>query len=35
MAMPRSPVLDHYEAQTEHSYEEEADKVDESTLPPG
>ncbi|CDS03073.1 Putative Acetolactate synthase I/III smallsubunit [Lichtheimia ramosa] len=33
MAMPRSPVHDHYEAQTEHSYETEA--VDATTLPPG
>ncbi|KAI8385667.1 hypothetical protein BD560DRAFT_443703 [Blakeslea trispora] len=33
MAMPRSPVHDHYEPQTEHSYETEA--VDASLLPPG
>ncbi|KAJ8661058.1 acetolactate synthase, small subunit [Lichtheimia ornata] len=33
MAMPRSPVHDHYEAQTDHSYETEA--VDATTLPPG
>lgn len=34
MAMPRSPVHDHYEAQTEHSYEE-SEAVDASLLPPG
>ncbi|ORX47058.1 acetolactate synthase [Hesseltinella vesiculosa] len=34
MAMPRSPVHDHYEAQTEHSYEED-EAVDASLLPPG
>ncbi|KAI8976734.1 hypothetical protein BDB01DRAFT_802375 [Pilobolus umbonatus] len=34
MAMPRSPVHDHYEPQTEHSYEDE-DTVDASMLPPG
>ncbi|KAI8975125.1 hypothetical protein BDF20DRAFT_876978 [Mycotypha africana] len=35
MAMPRSPVHDHYEPQTEHSYEDDSDYVDPSTLPPG
>ncbi|KAL1935340.1 hypothetical protein VTP01DRAFT_4480 [Rhizomucor pusillus] len=34
MAMPRSPVHDHYEAQTEHSYEEN-EAVDATMLPPG
>ncbi|KAG1138188.1 hypothetical protein G6F37_007072 [Rhizopus arrhizus] len=34
MAMPRSPVHDHYEPQTEHSYEE-TEAVDATTLPPG
>ncbi|CAO3679766.1 unnamed protein product [Rhizopus stolonifer] len=34
MAMPRSPVHDHYEPQTEHSYEE-SDAVDATMLPPG
>jgi acetolactate synthase-1/3 small subunit len=34
MAMPRSPVHDHYEPQTEHSYED-SDSVDASLLPPG
>lgn len=34
MAMPRSPVHDHYEPQTEHSYEEEGG-VDATMLPPG
>ncbi|KAI9252873.1 small subunit of acetolactate synthase-domain-containing protein [Phascolomyces articulosus] len=34
MAMPRSPVHDVYEAQTEHSYEE-AEAVDATMLPPG
>ncbi|KAI9306828.1 small subunit of acetolactate synthase-domain-containing protein [Cunninghamella echinulata] len=34
MAMPRSPVHDHYEPQTEHSYEEDTG-VDASMLPPG
>ncbi|CEP13471.1 hypothetical protein [Parasitella parasitica] len=34
MAMPRSPVHDHYEPQTEHSYED-SDVVDASLLPPG
>lgn len=34
MAMPRSPVHDHYEAQTEHSYED-TEAVDASMLPPG
>lgn len=34
MAMPRSPVHDHYEPQTEHSYED-SDAVDASLLPPG
>ncbi|KAI8063186.1 small subunit of acetolactate synthase-domain-containing protein [Gongronella butleri] len=34
MAMPRSPVHDHYEAQTDHSYEDN-DAVDASMLPPG
>ncbi|SAL95376.1 hypothetical protein [Absidia glauca] len=33
MAMPRSPVHDHYEPQTDHSYEDEA--VDLTSLPPG
>ncbi|KAI8387951.1 small subunit of acetolactate synthase-domain-containing protein [Radiomyces spectabilis] len=35
MAMPRSPVHDHYEPQTEHSFEEENDAVDATMLPPG
>lgn len=39
MAMPRSPVHDHYEAQTHHSYskdeEGDDDYVDPTTLPPG
>ncbi|CAO3645222.1 unnamed protein product [Mucor hiemalis] len=39
MAMPRSPVHDHYEAQTHHSYskdtEEDDSYVDPTTLPPG
>ncbi|ORZ19425.1 hypothetical protein BCR42DRAFT_323288 [Absidia repens] len=35
MAMPRAPVHDHYEPQTEHSYEDENDAVDASMLPPG
>ncbi|KAI8097702.1 small subunit of acetolactate synthase-domain-containing protein [Halteromyces radiatus] len=34
MAMPRSPVHDHYEPQTDHSYEEN-DAVDATMLPPG
>ncbi|KAI8889123.1 acetolactate synthase [Backusella circina FSU 941] len=34
MAMPRSPVHDHYEPQTEHSYED-TEAVDASMLPPG
>ncbi|KAG1235658.1 hypothetical protein G6F68_001691 [Rhizopus microsporus] len=34
MAMPRSPVHDHYEPQTEHSYEEN-ESVDATMLPPG
>ncbi|CAO3630176.1 unnamed protein product [Cunninghamella echinulata] len=34
MAMPRSPVHDHYEPQTEHSYEEDTG-VDATMLPPG
>lgn len=34
MAMPRSPVHDHYEPQTEHSYEE-TEAVDATLLPPG
>ena len=34
MAMPRSPVHDVYEAQTEHSYEE-TEAVDATMLPPG
>ncbi|KAI7897908.1 uncharacterized protein BX663DRAFT_526884 [Cokeromyces recurvatus] len=33
MAMPRSPVHDHYEPQTDHSYE--SDTVDATMLPPG
>ncbi|OAD76448.1 hypothetical protein PHYBLDRAFT_100497, partial [Phycomyces blakesleeanus NRRL 1555(-)] len=33
MAMPRSPVHDHYEPQSEHSYDDE--DVDASMLPPG
>lgn len=33
MAMPRSPVHDHYEPQTDHSYEDEG--VDLTLLPPG
>ena len=32
--MPRSPVHDVYEAQTEHSYEE-SEAVDATMLPPG
>lgn len=37
MAMPRSPVQDHYGAQTEHSFskEEESDEIDPTMLPPG
>ncbi|KAI8878291.1 acetolactate synthase [Backusella circina FSU 941] len=35
MAMPRSPVFDHYLPQTEHSYSDDDGKVDESLLPPG
>jgi acetolactate synthase-1/3 small subunit len=34
MAMPRSPVLDHYEPQPEH-YIEDDTGVDASMLPPG
>ncbi|ORZ10239.1 small subunit of acetolactate synthase-domain-containing protein [Absidia repens] len=34
MAMPRSPVHDHYEPQTDHSYEDD-EAVDASMLPPG
>ncbi|KAG0165974.1 hypothetical protein DFQ28_008044 [Apophysomyces sp. BC1034] len=34
MAMPRSPVHDHYEPQTEHSYEDN-EAVDATMLPPG
>ncbi|KAI9025894.1 hypothetical protein CLU79DRAFT_68618 [Phycomyces nitens] len=34
MAMPRSPVHDHYEPQVEHSYDDD-DDVDASMLPPG
>ncbi|CAO3631560.1 unnamed protein product [Cunninghamella blakesleeana] len=34
MAMPRSPVHDHYEPQTEHSYEDDGG-VDATMLPPG
>ncbi|CAO3697631.1 unnamed protein product [Rhizopus stolonifer] len=34
MTMPRAPVLDHYEPQTEHSYEE-TEAVDATMLPPG
>ncbi|KAG2180983.1 hypothetical protein INT43_008565 [Umbelopsis isabellina] len=34
MAMPRSPVLDHYEPQQEHFIEEDGD-VDATMLPPG
>lgn len=34
MAMPRSPVHDHYEPQTEHSYED-TETVDATMLPPG
>lgn len=34
MAMPRSPVHDHYEPQTDHSYED-TEAVDASLLPPG
>lgn len=36
MAMPRSPVLEQYAAQTEHSYQENDDdeEVDLGALPP-
>ncbi|KAF7720731.1 hypothetical protein EC973_006235 [Apophysomyces ossiformis] len=35
MAMPRSPVNEPYEPQTEHSYEKDDSAVDATTLPPG
>jgi acetolactate synthase-1/3 small subunit len=37
MAMPRSPVMDHYGAQTDHSYskEDESEEIDPTMLPPG
>jgi acetolactate synthase I/III small subunit len=34
MAMPRSPVMDHYEPQREHAYEDTENKA-EMNLPPG
>jgi len=36
MAMPRSPVLDHYEPQQDHAYEKSDEgRVDATMLPPG
>jgi len=36
MAMPRSPLLDHYEPHQEHAYENADDgRVDATMLPPG